>query len=294
MIEASRRRLIGIGLALPALSFVAFFFVVPLALVLRVSFMQREAYGSESGYYVPGSWSVQAYRTLFQDHYFRELLGFTLVYGVAVALLSLVIGFCLALFLRGWTVRYRSLGAFLVLLPKIANMLIIVYGLKFILSASGPVNQLLLAAHVVKSPVDLVNNLTGAVIGKTYLIVPYVAILMLSALHRIDDDLLLAAAGLGAGPVRRFVRIVFPLCADTFLVAAYVSLIWGIGAFVSPYLLGSPNELTLAIDVQRQTFDNNDWPRGAATAVCLATVISLVMGLFLFAARLSRRWGAVR
>lgn len=294
MTEASRRRTAGLALALPALGFVAFFFVVPLALVLRVSWMRREAYGSESGYYVPGSWTLDAYRTLFHDPYFRELLGFTIVYGVGVALLSLAIGYGLALFLRSWTARYRSLGAFLVLLPKIANMLIIVYGLKFILSASGPVNQFLQATHVARSPIDLVNNLTGAVIGKTYLIVPYVAILMLSALHRIDDNLLLAAAGLGAGPVRRFVRITFPLCADTFLVAAYVSLIWGIGAFVSPYLLGSPNELTLAIDVQRQTFENNDWPRGAATAVCLTTVISLLMGFFLFAARLTRRTGGAR
>ncbi|MEO6954770.1 MAG: ABC transporter permease, partial [Polyangia bacterium] len=58
-------------------------------------------------------------------------------------------------------------------------------------------------------------------------------------------------------------------------IAALLSFVWAFGAFVGPYLLGSPDEITLAIDIQKQTFENFAWPRGAAEAVLLLVTVAI-------------------
>jgi len=66
-------------------------------------------------------------------------------------------------------------------------------------------------------------------------------------------------------------------------------LIWGLGAFMCPYLLGSPDQITLAVEVQRQTFENINWPRGAATAVSMFLALGLCTVVFFGLSRLALR-----
>jgi ABC-type spermidine/putrescine transport system permease subunit I len=97
-----------------------------------------------------------------------------------------------------------------------------------------------------------------------------------------------AAQGLGASRWQTFRRVTLPLSARGLALAGMISLIWGLGAFISPYLLGGPEQITLAVDVQKQAFENLNWPRAAADAVLMLIVVTLVVALFASAAR-SRR-----
>ena len=83
-----------------------------------------------------------------------------------------------------------------------------------------------------------------------------------------------------------------PLSAPGIALAALLSLIWALGAFVGPVLLGSPQEITLGVDVQRQAFENLNWPRGAATAVLMLLTLAVCVALYQIPARLLRRRGA--
>ncbi len=87
------------------------------------------------------------------------------------------------------------------------------------------------------------------------------------------------ARGLGAGPLCAFLRVTLPLSAPSLVLAFMLSLIFGLGAFVTPYLMGSPEETTLAVDVQRQTFENLNWPRGAAEAVAMLVALAIVVAV---------------
>lgn len=265
-------------LALPASSYVAFFLAVPLALLLRVSFYEG---GSQSGfgiggsaYYQPGTWSLSAYRQLFAERYILELLQFNALFGLGVAALCILTGFGLALFIGQLTPRWRPLAWCCVVLPKFANVLIIIYGLKLILSGTGPVREALQALGAANET-QLNSSLFGAAIGTAYFIVPYVAIVMASSLARIDPLLIHAARGLGAGPWAVFQHVLLPLCSGGLRVSIFIAMIWSIGAFAAPQMLGTPNEITLGIEVQRQVFENINWPRGAATAVLLIVVYAI-------------------
>jgi ABC-type spermidine/putrescine transport system permease subunit I len=165
--------------------------------------------------------------------------------------------------------------------------------MELLLGNTGPVNDLLLALGLASEPVMLYHNLTGVLVGETYLILPYAVLVLVAALDRIDPNLVPAARGLGAGPWRAFWRVTLPLSAPGLALAGLLCLIWALGAFVSPVLLGSPQELTLAVEVQRQTFENVNWPRGAATAVLMLGTLAACLALYQVPARWLRgRQGA--
>src|SRR5262245_21280591 len=160
------------------------------------------------------------------------------------------------------------------------------------MGTTGLVNQFLQVFGLSASPADLLHNLTGTMVAETYLILPYAVLILIVPLYRLDPSLALAARGLGAGPWRTFRRVTFPLSLPGVALVFFLSLIFAFGAFVSPHLMGSPEELTVAVDVQKQTFENVNWPRGAAEAVImLATlvVIALVWQAPAFASKRARR-----
>jgi len=209
--------------------------------------------------------------------------------GLAVTLLTLLIAYPLSLFICRLPPRRKALALTAVALPKLANVLVIIYGLELLLGNSGPINDVLIALGVVAEPVMLFHNLTGVLIGETYLILPYAVMVLVAGLDRIDPSLVPAARGLGAGSFRTFWRITLPLSMPGIALAALLTLIWALGAFIAPVLLGSPQELTLAVEVQRQTFENINWPRGAATAVLMLLTLSACVALYQVPARLFRR-----
>ena len=268
-------------LAAPSLMLLLFFFLVPALLLGRVSLYEgggQSGFGIGGSFYKPGTWSLHAYRDLLTDGYFRSILAFTLKFCVAEALVTVAIAYPMAFLISRMTGKWKLAAVAVVTLPKLANVLVVIYGLKLLMGTTGLVNQFLMAFGLSAAPVDLLHNLTGTMIAETYLILPYAVLILIVTLDRIDPSLVLAARGLGAGPWRTFWRITFPLSLPGVALVFFLSLIFAFGAFVSPHLMGSPQELTIAVDVQKQTFENLNWPRGAAEAVImLVTLIAIAL-----------------
>lgn len=272
-------------LALPALVLLAVFFVGPILYLIRLSLYEgggSSGFGIGSGgFYKPNTWTLASYVTLLTDKYFRDVFLFTILLGVGVTLLTLLLAYPLALTIHELPPGFKVLALVAVILPKLANPLLIVYGLQLILSNTGPINTILLALGIISQPLTLLHNLLGVVIGETYLGIPYAVLILVTTLDRIDDRLVSAASGLGASRWKAFWRITFPLSLPGLALATTITLIFAMGAFVTSYLLGSPEQITLAVDVQKQTFENLNWPKGAAEAI-IPVLLSLAILIFSF------------
>jgi len=286
MVPPERRNPWHLLLLVPAVLLLAVFFAGPMLLLLRVSLF---APAGSRGFYQPGTWTIGNYAGLFTDGYLREVLTFTLLFAAGVTLLVLVVAYLLALFIHSLPPRQKALALAAVVLPKLASMLVAVCGLQALLSGAGPVNELLLALGRA-GPVQLTRNLAGAVIGETYLLLPYAVLLLVVALGRIDPALLAAARGLGASPWGAFRRVTLPLSLPGLAAAGQLTLVWALGAFVGPLLLGGPEETTLAVEVHRQAVENNRWPAGAAVAVVLIAAFVLTLTAWAALAR-ALTWG---
>lgn len=259
-------------LAAPSLALLALFLAGPLALLVRVS-LYEPARGR--GFYQPGTLSLRSYHDLFADPRFREIAAFTVLAALGITALTLLFAYPLALFIHSLRGRARLVAVGLVLLPKLCNVLVLVYGLQLVLGSGGPVGLLMQALG--REPVLLYRNLAGVVIGETYLLLPYAVLLILVGLARIDPDLVSAARGLGASPWQAFRRVVWPLSLPGVLAAAQLTLLWALAAVLGPMLLGGPQEATLGVEVQHQALELNRWPHGAAVAVVLTALLALAV-----------------
>jgi ABC-type spermidine/putrescine transport system permease subunit I len=279
-------------LIMPALILLICFFVAPMILLGRVSLYEgggNSGFGIGTGFYTPGTWTLNAYFTLFTDQYFWEILTFTVMLGIGITVVTLLLAYPLSLFIQKRTPRWKAIALAAVILPKLANPLVIIYGIQLLLSNSGPINQLLLALRLISEPLTLFHNLFGVVVGGTYLIFPYTVLVLVTALDRIDATLVPAARGLGATAWAAFWRVTFPLSLPGLSLATLLSLIFALGAFESPYLLGSPQEITLAVDIQKQTFENLNWPRGAAEAIMMLITLGVCIALYSISIRSTKR-----
>lgn len=265
-----------LALIAPAFVLLAVFLIGPLFLLIRVS-LCGEAGGA--GFYVPETWTLTSYRGLLSDSYFRSVWQFTVGVSVLVAALTLLLAYPLAFFIRALPPWAKTLALTAVVLPKLASVLVVVYGMKALLSNSGPVNQLLLALGAAQEPVHFYPNLLGVLIGEIYLLLPYAVLIIEAGLEQIDPELALAARGLGASPWRAFRRVTLPLSLPAVRVAAQLTLVWSLGMLLGPLLLGGPEQTTLGVEVQRLTFEKVNWPRGAAAAVLMLVTLATYLTL---------------
>jgi ABC-type spermidine/putrescine transport system permease subunit I len=279
------RRLIPYLLSAPAASLLVGLLAGPLVLLFRVS-LYEPARGH--GFFVPGTWTTANFIAITDDYGLR-LLGFTVLFGGGVAFTTVLVAYPLALFIRSLAPLGRRMALAVVLLPKLASVLVLVFGLQQLLGDAGPVNHLLLAAGVLGEPVHLLRNGFGALVGEVYLILPYAVLVLVVQVLGIDPNLEAAARGLGASRWQTFRRVTLPLSLPGLLLAGQLGLVWGLGAFLGPLLLGGPAETTLSVEVHRQAFEYSRWPRAAAVAVLLVAAVVVVLAGYSVLAYLSRR-----
>lgn len=269
--------------AAPAVVLLLILLIWPAAQLVRLSLYSgggQSGFGIGGGFYKPGTWTTGAYQALLEDRYFWEILGFTMWLGAVVTAICVVLAYPTAYWITRLSKRWKIAVLAAVIVPKLSNLLVTIYGLKLILGDHGSINDFLQWSGMTSAPIALQNSTTGVVIGKTILVLPYTILFLWIGLQRIDRTLVASARGLGASPWTAFMRVTFPLSLPALATAALVSLIWALGAFISPYLLGGPEQITLAVDIQRQFFENLNWPRGAAEGVAMLVTLAILVATY--------------
>jgi ABC-type spermidine/putrescine transport system permease subunit I len=279
-----RPRLTPYLLSAPATALLVGLLAGPLVLLARVSLYEP---GRGRGFFAPGTWTPANYAAVTDGHGLR-LLGYTVLFGTGVAGLVVVIAYPVALFLRSLSPPWRRLGLAGVLLPKLASVLVILFGLQQLLGDAGPVNRLLLTVRATNEPLRLAHAAAGAVIGEVYLILPFAVLVLLAQLRNLDPALEAAARGLGASAWQVFRRVTLPLSAPGLVLAGELGLVWGLGAFLGPLLLGGPGQTTLSVEVHRQAFEYGHWPRAAADATLLVAVVGVSLAGYSLLTRRAR------
>ena len=231
----------------PSAAFVFGLVISPLLLLLRVS-LYEPAVGR--GFYSPGTVTLANYATLADSH-ILSIAGFTLFCGLAVAIVSLAIAYLLGIFLCSLPARQQLVPLGLILVPKTAGLLAMLFGLQRWLP----------------------RGLLAAIIAEVYLVLPYSVLVIFIQMRSLNPILGQAARGLGANRWQTFQRVTFPLSFPGMFLAFQLGLMWGLGAFLGPLFLGGPNETTLAVELHRQAFEYGRWPLAAAEAVVLLVLV---------------------
>lgn len=276
------------------------FFFVPLLWLLRISFYESRgasgfgiggASGQEGGgYYVEGTWTFDNYLRFFSDDYFLSVMTFTVEFALLVTLVTMILAYPMAYYIYRAPAKLKTALILIVILPKLSNMLVLVYGLQMLLANNGLVNELIMLVGISDEPVKLVYTLFSATVSKVLLVIPYTILVITATLHTLDPSLREAARGLGASPFKTFWLVTFPISMPGTLIALLITIVWALGAFVSPSLLGNPETQTLAVEVPKQTFENVNWAMGAAIAFIILTMMTLIVFIYNWVVGTRMKW----
>ena len=126
-------------------------------------------------------------------------------------LLLLIIGYPIAYGITRTPRRVQAVLMTLVMLPFWTAFLIRIYAWMNILQHDGPLNQLLMALHVVSTPPVWLATDTAIYIGIVYSYLPFMVLPLYATLEKLDESLLEAAADLGCPRSKIFWEVTLPL-----------------------------------------------------------------------------------
>lgn len=265
-------------LIIPLLIYEILFFLVPLAYLFRMSLQEPTA----DGVFTPGTWSIQGYINVLQSDLIMGMIRFTIEFTIAVTAVTLVLSVFMSYVLwraKGWL---KTMLLFSIILPLLTTLVVKLYAALLLLSPIGPINEALLNFGVVDTPVMMINNFFGTIIGQVYTAMPYATLAIYSVMSTIDWETVEAARDLGASRIRSFYEVVLPLSLPGITVGLVITFAWSVGAYASPALLGSASERTFAIEVERLLLRQFNWAMAGALSILLLVIV-LISILLMFA-----------
>jgi spermidine/putrescine transport system permease protein len=253
----------GLFLIFPANGYLFLFMILPLALIVGLSFLSRGSYGE-----VVFKFNLTNYTRLIDVNYLKILIYSVLV-GLATWFLTVLIGYPLAYYIARAPARQRSILLFLILVPFWTNFLIRIYAWIMILRAGGVLDSLLQWLHITKEPLGLLYTPTAVLIGMVYEFLPFMVLPLFSSLEKIENSIMEAAADLGAPPWKVFLRITLPLSIPGMIAGTILVFIPAMGMFVIPDLMGGAKTMLIGNVIRNQFLTARDWPFGAAASMIL-------------------------
>jgi putrescine transport system permease protein len=277
----------------------AVFFLAPFLIVLKISLSQTAiaqppytpildpAEGLAGVRDFLAALSLDSYALLVSDPIY--VLSYLRSLGIAAfsTALLLVIGYPIAYGITRAPRRWQPILFMLVVLPFWTSFLIRIYAWINILQREGLLNQVLLALHIVDTPVSWLASDTAIYIGIVYSYLPFMVLPIYATLDKLPESLLEAAADLGCPRWKTFWLVTLPLSLPGVLAGALLCFIPIVGEFVIPDLLGGSDSLMIGQTLWVEFFGNKDWP--AASAVTVVLLILLVGPILLFQARRAPR-----
>ncbi len=267
------------ALAVPPYVWLGLFFVLPLVLVVAISFR------SESGpinFEHPWNLSLVQYQNIWETPAFLRLLGISILMALTVAAVATVLAYPIAYFLTFRARQRATLYLVLLLIPFATSYLLRVMAWRLMLGEHGAINSFLQFLGVIREPLDLLlYSRAAVVITLIYVWIPFAALPIYASLQRIDRGHLEAGADLGAGPWTRFWRITIPLGLPGTLAAFFMVFIPTVGEYVTPTLIGGTEGIMYGNLIQQFFSSSANWAQGSALAVVMlvVTAILVIVGL---------------
>jgi spermidine/putrescine transport system permease protein len=180
--------------------------------------------------------------------------------------------------------RHKLLWIILITIPFWTSYLLRVFAWKVILGFNGAINSGLVHAGLIQQPLEfLLYNPTAVTITLAHAWAAYAILPIYVSLEKIDRSLLEAATDLGDGPLKRFLRVTFPLSLPGTIAAILMVFIPTVGDYVTPSLVGGTDGMMIGNSIAMMYGRANNQPLGAVISIVMMLVIAVLVGLFLLA-----------
>jgi spermidine/putrescine transport system permease protein len=272
-------------LLLPTWVLIGFFLLLPVLLMAVYSFLTKEFRGG-----VIWEFSLSAYdqffvtRGIFGDEPAQIEWTYIAIFwrsvwqAAAATILCLIIGFPTAWFIATRPEQSRGIWLFLITIPYWVNLLIRTISLKFVIRDNGPLNDALISAGLIDSPISLVNTNVAVLLGLFYSYLPFMVLPIYAAVERYNFALSEAATDLYASRWVTLREIVLPIVKPGIVAGCILVFVPSLGAFLAPDLLGGAKTFMIGSLIEEQfKGTQGNWPFGAAVAMILMTLVMIAL-----------------
>ncbi|MDR5898629.1 ABC transporter permease subunit [Halomonas vilamensis] len=262
------------------LVWLSLFFLLPFALVLKISFSEAAISVPPYGPLVEYAnqtlhvfLNVSNYLFLLSDSYYVAAYWGSIKIAFTATLVCLLLGYPMAYAMARAPQRWQLVLLLLVMLPSWTSFLIRIYAWMGILGNSGLINNALLWMGLIDSPLRMMNTQFAVIIGIVYAYLPFMVLPLYAHLARLDYALLEAASDLGSRRFNTFIKVTLPLSTGGIIAGSMLVFIPAVGEFVIPELLGGPDTLMIGKVLWDEFFQNRDWPVASALAMVMLLLL---------------------
>lgn len=259
---------------MPALIWTVLFTVLPLLVIVVISFMGRDPYGN-----IIPSFQWDHYALFFEPLYLR-IFADTLLLALLTTVICLALSYPIAYYVAQLSSRKQKIWLILLMVPFWINFLIRAYAWVLIMRNQGVANSLLLELGWISEPLSLLYTRGAVLLGMVYTHLPFMVLPIYVALERLDRKLLEAAHDLGAAPRKAFWHITLPLTKSGIATGSVIVFISTMGLYVVTDIMGGAKSVMLSNVIQNQFLSARNWPFGSALSVMF--VLSSLILVFLF------------
>ena len=266
--------------ALPLTTVFALFFLIPLALVLMVSFWDY------SQYELLPAFTLKNYIAVFEGCFsgdemcvtFKTYLS-TFKFCLLVWFLTLVIGFAVSYFLA-FHVRSSGMQVFLFMvctIPFWTSNVIRMIAWVPLLGRNGFVNDVLVSSGMVDKPVEwLLFSDFSVVLAFVHLFTTFMIVPIFNSMMRIDRSLIEAASDSGATAWQTLWNVIVPLCRTGIIIGSIFVITIVMGDFVTIGVMGGQQIASVGKIIQVQT-SYLQFPLAAANAMVLLSLVLMII-----------------
>jgi putative spermidine/putrescine transport system permease protein len=247
----------------PALAIFGLSLLWPLASIVLRSFNEkgRAALGDQPywGHYL----------AIIQDDLLWQVVQHSLMLAALSTTITVLLAFPAAYVVSRLSRQISSLLLVAILMPFWVSIIVRLFAFTTILGRQGLINSALSLLDL--GPFALLYNTFATVTGMVAYLLPYLFLILLSAMRSIDTSLLTAARTMGGSERRVFLDIYFPQVRPALVSGTVLVFVLSLGFFLTPAILGGPHNLTIPIFIQQQV-QTFQWGKAAAMGVVLLAV----------------------
>lgn len=252
--------------ALPTVAMLLVVFVLPMATIVWRSLTLPE----------PG---IENFTQILTSPTYRSVLVNTLQMAGLTTIFCVLLGYPYAYLMVRVGDGLRMILLLCVIVPFWTSLLVRTFAWILLLQDTGLVNEALIGAGLIDSPISLIRTMPGVVIGMVHILLPYYVLPMYAQMRKIDLSLMTAAESLGAPPRQAFWKVFVPLSLPGLISGATLVFLLALGFYVTPALLGSGSTLVIGELIVQQISGVLNWGVGSALAVALLIMTLTLLGV---------------
>lgn len=256
------------NLIYPVLAFLLIFFVCPILWFFVKSALDYD-----------GNFALMLLHT-FSSPLFIKVVLKTVWISLLVTVLALLAAYPIAYTLSRSSALSFTLIMICVIVPYFTSIIVRTYSWMVILGTHGVINRFLIFAGLIDKPIALLYNMVGVVIGMTYVLLPYFVLTLYAAMKGIDPWLMQAGRGMGASNFHVFRKVFLPLSMPGVVSGFLIVYILAIGFFITPALMGGPEDVMMAMLIQRNIEITMNWPLASALSLFLLVITLVIYAVY--------------